>query len=228
MGLNETQLVRAQNCQKMFDTARPFSTNLEVPTPLWTKVIVFCRGSWLLGGKFMKFMKKELHILPEGIYFASWQKRVLSSLCVGRFIETMVNTTGHRVSERAIQLGHMFDTDSALKAGLVDKVVDEADVIAAAEREIATWQKIPGEHVMFVLVCFFRWPWKGTNYRCSGNEVRVSSFSLWKPKRDSSVPQTVRPVCGVTVWRFNGIGKPAVRPLCWPSVLCCFQPFQES
>ena len=56
----------------------------------------------------------------------------------------MVRTVGHRVAENSLQLGYMFDIDSALKVGLVDELVDEAQVYNSAETELKRWTKIPG------------------------------------------------------------------------------------
>ena len=61
-----------------------------------------------------------------------------------RFVDTMVRTVGHRVAENALQLGHMFDTNSALKVGLIDASVDEAQVYESAGKELKQWSKIPG------------------------------------------------------------------------------------
>ncbi len=56
----------------------------------------------------------------------------------------MENTVGHRETERSLQLGHMYDTESALKVGMIDQIVEPSNVLIAAEQELAKWVKIPG------------------------------------------------------------------------------------
>ncbi len=61
-----------------------------------------------------------------------------------RFISTMENTVGHRETERSLQLGHMYDTESALRVGMIDQIVEPSSVLIAAEEELAKWVIIPG------------------------------------------------------------------------------------
>ena len=57
----------------------------------------------------------------------------------------MVNTIGHRESEKALQLGKVYTPQEALKIDLVDEIVPKKDVLAAAEEQMKLWCKIPSE-----------------------------------------------------------------------------------
>lgn len=59
------------------------------------------------------------------------------------FKDTLVNTIGHRASERALQLGLLFPPAEALRVGLVDKVVPEDKVQSTALSVMAQWMAIP-------------------------------------------------------------------------------------
>nr|XP_019568713.1 PREDICTED: enoyl-CoA delta isomerase 1, mitochondrial [Rhinolophus sinicus] len=59
------------------------------------------------------------------------------------FKETLVNTIGHRASERALQLGLLFPPTEALQVGMVDKVVPKDQVQSTALSVLAQWMAIP-------------------------------------------------------------------------------------
>ncbi|KAM4820006.1 enoyl-CoA delta isomerase 1, mitochondrial isoform 2-T3 [Thomomys bottae] len=61
------------------------------------------------------------------------------------FKDTLVNTVGHRVAERALQLGLLFSPADALKVGMVDQVVPEDQVLSKALSVMTQWLAIP-EH----------------------------------------------------------------------------------
>lgn len=62
-----------------------------------------------------------------------------------RFKDTLVNTVGHRMAERALQLGLLFPPAEALRVGIVDQVVPEDQVHSTALSVMAQWLAIPGE-----------------------------------------------------------------------------------
>ncbi|XP_058142599.1 enoyl-CoA delta isomerase 1, mitochondrial-like isoform X2 [Dasypus novemcinctus] len=59
------------------------------------------------------------------------------------FKDTLVNTIGHRATERALQLGLLFPPVEALQVGMVDQVVPEDQVQASALSAAARWMAIP-------------------------------------------------------------------------------------
>ncbi|XP_069502914.1 enoyl-CoA delta isomerase 1, mitochondrial-like [Ambystoma mexicanum] len=59
------------------------------------------------------------------------------------FKDTMLNTLGNRETEKALQLGLMYSPQEALKAGMVDQLVPEDKVLAAASSAMSTWLAIP-------------------------------------------------------------------------------------
>lgn len=69
----------------------------------------------------------------------------MSECLHSRFKDTLVNTIGHRASERALQLGTLFPPAEALQVGMVDKVVPEDQVPSTALSVMAQWLSIPGE-----------------------------------------------------------------------------------
>ena len=61
----------------------------------------------------------------------------------------MVNTVGHRETEKALQLGLLYSSPDALKVGLVDQLVPEESVLSAATEAMTKWLAIPGEFIYF-------------------------------------------------------------------------------
>lgn len=59
------------------------------------------------------------------------------------FKDILVNTIGHRASERALQLGLLFPPAEALQVGMVDQVVPEDQVQSTALAVMTQWLAIP-------------------------------------------------------------------------------------
>jgi 3,2-trans-enoyl-CoA isomerase len=56
----------------------------------------------------------------------------------------MVNTLGHRETEKALQLGLLYSVDEALKINLIDEIaIDDKDLLARAEKQMLHWSRIP-------------------------------------------------------------------------------------
>jgi 3,2-trans-enoyl-CoA isomerase len=62
----------------------------------------------------------------------------------------MLNTIGHRECEKALEIGRVFSPKEALKIGLVDELVNSADLISRAEEQMKKWCKIPS-NFLFIL-----------------------------------------------------------------------------
>lgn len=56
----------------------------------------------------------------------------------------MINTIGHRETERALQLGKLYTPQEALSIGLVDAVTPLEGVDTEAHAVMKQWLKIPG------------------------------------------------------------------------------------
>ena len=56
----------------------------------------------------------------------------------------MVDVIGHRETEKALMLGHMYSNEEALKVGMIDKIVAEDTLMDSAKEELERWLKIPG------------------------------------------------------------------------------------
>ncbi|KFP25829.1 hypothetical protein N325_00245, partial [Colius striatus] len=59
------------------------------------------------------------------------------------FKDTFVNTVGHRVAERALQLGYLFPAPEAQRFGLVDELVPEEKLQEKAAAVMAQWLALP-------------------------------------------------------------------------------------
>lgn len=64
----------------------------------------------------------------------------------------MVNTVGHRETEKALQLGLLYNAPEALKIGLVDQLVPEESVLPAATEAMTKWLAIPGESLLISFI----------------------------------------------------------------------------
>lgn len=60
------------------------------------------------------------------------------------FMDVMINTVGHRETEKALQLGKLYNPQQALSIGLVDSVVSQDSLQSVVEEEMREWLKIPG------------------------------------------------------------------------------------
>eukprot|EP00123_Amoebidium_parasiticum_P001501 comp12607_c0_seq1/m.7643 comp12607_c0_seq1/g.7643 ORF comp12607_c0_seq1/g.7643 comp12607_c0_seq1/m.7643 type:complete len:288 (-) comp12607_c0_seq1:549-1412(-) len=84
----------------------------------------------------------DYRIMAEGKYAIGLNETQLGIVAPGFFIDTMVNTVGHRHSERLLQLGQMVPSSQALSIGLVDEVVPQSDVMHRAVDTAKQWAKI--------------------------------------------------------------------------------------
>lgn len=57
----------------------------------------------------------------------------------------MINTIGHRATERSLQLGILYPAPDALKVGIVDQLVPEEKVLSVAMEVMTQWLEVPGE-----------------------------------------------------------------------------------
>ena len=55
----------------------------------------------------------------------------------------MVNVIGQREAERALQLGHLYSGEEALKVGLIDELVAPADMEERVQLQLAQWLRVP-------------------------------------------------------------------------------------
>ncbi|NXL29732.1 ECI1 isomerase, partial [Glaucidium brasilianum] len=59
------------------------------------------------------------------------------------FKDTFVNTVGHRVAERSLQLGSLHSAAEALRLGIVDELVPEVKLQEKAAAVMAQWLALP-------------------------------------------------------------------------------------
>ncbi|XP_013876930.1 enoyl-CoA delta isomerase 1, mitochondrial [Austrofundulus limnaeus] len=73
------------------------------------------------------------------------------------FKDTLVNVVGHRNTEISLQLGLLYNPLDALKIGLVDQLVPEDQILAAATQTMSKWLAIP-EHARQLTKSMMRLP----------------------------------------------------------------------
>ena len=57
----------------------------------------------------------------------------------------MINTIGQRETEWALQLGHLYSGEHALKIGLVDELVEPDDMMERVIENLKLWLKVPAK-----------------------------------------------------------------------------------
>ena len=72
-----------------------------------------------------------------------------------RFKDTLVNTVGHLQTEHLLCLGKLLSSAEACKIGLVDHVVEKAEVMSETKNEIQKWLAIPGNY-NYILLSFLQ------------------------------------------------------------------------
>jgi len=55
----------------------------------------------------------------------------------------MVNVVGQREAERALQLGHLYSGEEALKVGLIDELVAPDQMEQQIQAQLKQWLRVP-------------------------------------------------------------------------------------
>merc|ERR1711976_89868 len=76
-------------------------------------------------------------VMAEGKFTIGLNETLLGIVAPFWFQDTMVNTVGHRETERALQLGLLYSAEEAKKVGLVDQLVPQEQVMEAATAQIS-------------------------------------------------------------------------------------------
>jgi 3,2-trans-enoyl-CoA isomerase len=88
-------------------------------------------------------MSCDERVMATGKFKMGLNETLLGIVAPPWFIDTMVNTIGHRESERMLGLGLQVDAEAAVRMGMVDQAVALEEVMPAAEAKLAHWMKIP-------------------------------------------------------------------------------------
>jgi 3,2-trans-enoyl-CoA isomerase len=88
-------------------------------------------------------MSCDERVMATGKYKIGLNETLLGIVAPPWFIDTMVNTIGHRESERMLGLGRQVDAEAALAMGLVDAAVPLEDVVSTSEGLLSNWMRIP-------------------------------------------------------------------------------------
>jgi 3,2-trans-enoyl-CoA isomerase len=88
-------------------------------------------------------MSCDERVMAQGKFKMGLNETLLGIVAPPWFIDTMVNTIGHRHSEKMLGQGLQVDADAALRMGLVDAAVPLEDVMATSEQLLKGWMRIP-------------------------------------------------------------------------------------
>ncbi|CAH1273111.1 ECI1 [Branchiostoma lanceolatum] len=88
-------------------------------------------------------MSCDYRVMAEGKFQIGLNETKLGIVAPFWFTDVMLNTIGHRETEKALQLGALYSAQQALSIGLVDKVVPLAEVMPTVEGELKNWLQIP-------------------------------------------------------------------------------------
>ena len=105
-------------------------------------VIAAVEGHAPAGGCLLAMACDE-RVMATGKFKMGLNETILGIVAPPFFIDTMVNTIGHRETERMLGLGMQVDAEAAVRIGMVDEAVPLEDVMPRAEALLANWMKIP-------------------------------------------------------------------------------------
>ncbi|NXJ09401.1 ECI1 isomerase, partial [Odontophorus gujanensis] len=116
-------------------TVAAINANSQLPSP--------CQGSSPAGGCLMA-LTCDYRIMAENPkYRIGLNETQLGIVAPFWFKDTFVNTVGHRVAERSLQLGLLHSVTEAHQIGLVDEVVPEEKLQEKAAAVVAQWLALP-------------------------------------------------------------------------------------
>ncbi|XP_071461663.1 enoyl-CoA delta isomerase 1, mitochondrial isoform X2 [Marmota flaviventris] len=107
-------------------------------------LVAAINGASPAGGCLMSLACDYRILADNPKYVIGLNETLLGIIAPFWFKDTLVNTIGHRASERALQLGLLFPPAEALQVGMVDQVVPEDQVQSTALSVMSQWMAIPG------------------------------------------------------------------------------------
>ncbi|XP_031421742.1 enoyl-CoA delta isomerase 1, mitochondrial [Clupea harengus] len=119
--------------------------------------IAAINGSSPAGGCLMSISCDYRIMADNPRYSIGLNETLLGIVAPFWFKDTMVNTVGHRETEKALQLGLLYSSPDALKVGLVDQLVPEESVLSAATEAMTKWLAIP-DHARQITKSIMRKP----------------------------------------------------------------------
>ncbi|XP_067948537.1 enoyl-CoA delta isomerase 1, mitochondrial-like isoform X1 [Watersipora subatra] len=85
----------------------------------------------------------DWRVMAEGKFTIGLNETLLGIVAPPWFSETMLNTIGQRETEKALQLGKLYNPSEALTVGLVDHLAPLDDLPIAVNKAMASWLNIP-------------------------------------------------------------------------------------
>lgn len=136
----EMYQIKADRGKQFWNTLQDFWLKLYGSNKIYIAAI---NGHSPAGGC-LTAMSCDYRIMVKGPYKIGLNETQLGITAPFWFKQTMVNTIGHRETEKALQLGLLYTNEEALKINLVDELAaDEKDLMARAEKQMLQWSKIP-------------------------------------------------------------------------------------
>ncbi|KAG5279388.1 hypothetical protein AALO_G00077260 [Alosa alosa] len=119
--------------------------------------IAAINGSSPAGGCLMSISCDYRIMADNPRYSIGLNETLLGIVAPFWFKDTMVNTVGHRETEKALQLGLLYSAPDALKIGLVDQLVPQESVLSTATETMTKWLAIP-DHARSITKSMMRKP----------------------------------------------------------------------
>ncbi|XP_033117706.1 enoyl-CoA delta isomerase 1, mitochondrial-like, partial [Anneissia japonica] len=88
-------------------------------------------------------MSCDFRVMASGRYTIGLNETLLGIIAAFWLKDTMNNTIGHRETEKALQLGKLYNPNEALEKGLVDVLAEDTEVVNVAKKHMVNWLKIP-------------------------------------------------------------------------------------
>jgi len=105
-------------------------------------VVAAVEGHSPAGGCMLAMCCDE-RVMATGKYKIGLNETLLGIVAPPWFIDTMVNTIGHRESERMLGQGLQVNAEDAVRIGLVDVAVPIEEVMPTSEAILKNWMRIP-------------------------------------------------------------------------------------
>merc|ERR1712127_924148 len=97
------------------------------------KVYIAAINGHAPAGGCLMAMSCDYRIMTKGPYKMGLNETLLGIKAPFWFIDTMINTIGHRETEKALQLGKLYSPEEALAVNLVDELCEPNELMDKAQ-----------------------------------------------------------------------------------------------
>jgi Delta3-Delta2-enoyl-CoA isomerase len=109
------------------------------------KVYISCINGHAPAGGCVISNLSDYRIMAKGQYKIGLNETRLGIKPPQLVVDTMINTVGHRNAEYALQVGHLFEPDEALRINLIDQICEPNVLIETGVAELKKWLQIPND-----------------------------------------------------------------------------------